>query len=91
MRMGIVAILAGAAFSSPMISGPLAAATPSPPEVCYAAETGMRVRDMTACLAPGGIEYQQGAHQPTYDGANPLVPYGTSPHVPLGTNTNNAG
>ena len=51
----------------------------------------MRVRDMTACLAPGGIEYQQGAHQPTYDGANPLVPYGTSPHVPLGTNTNNAG
>ncbi|EIV30587.1 hypothetical protein MA3A0122S_0240 [Mycobacteroides abscessus 3A-0122-S] len=37
------------------------------------------------------MRYSQGIHQPTYGGANPLVPYGTNPLVPYGTNQNNAG
>ncbi|BAP99516.1 hypothetical protein MBOL_46810 [Mycobacteroides abscessus subsp. bolletii BD] len=36
-------------------------------------------------MTPGGVAYEQGAHQPTYEGANPHVPLGTNPHVPYGT------
>lgn len=69
---------------------PTAAATPGPPQVCYVDETSITARNLSPCTAPGSIQYQQGAHQPTYSGANPFVPYGVNPYVPYGTNQNNS-
>ncbi|SKD81014.1 Uncharacterised protein [Mycobacteroides abscessus subsp. massiliense] len=72
-------------------AAPVAGADPAPPPVCYATKPSATATDWAPCLAPGAVQYQQGAHQPTYGGANPLVPYGTNPLVPYGTNQNNAG
>lgn len=69
----------------------VAAADPPPPPVCYATKPSVTAIEHTPCLAPGSVQYPQGVHQPTYDGANPLMPYGTNPLVPFGTNQNNAG
>ncbi|OHU17703.1 hypothetical protein BKG82_01655 [Mycobacteroides chelonae] len=74
-----------------LIGAPAAAAAPEPPPVCYANQPSVSATEFDPCLAPGDIEYQQGAHQPTYDGANPLTPPGVNPFVPDGTNKNNAG
>lgn len=68
-----------------------AGADPGPPPVCYATKSSVNVLEQGPCLAPGSVQYPQAVHQPTYEGANPLVPYGTNPLVPFGTNQNNAG
>ena len=76
--VGVAAVLAvGAA--------PVALAGPTPPPACYANETSVNTVDHSPCVTPGGAFYEQGAHHPTYEGANPLVPHGTNPHVPYGT------
>ncbi|EIU58760.1 hypothetical protein MM1S1540310_0021 [Mycobacteroides abscessus subsp. bolletii 1S-154-0310] len=93
--MKIAMLAAAAAFS---VAGALgvstaatAAADPPPPPVCYANRPSVNAIEQTPCVAPGSVQYSQGIHQPTYGGANPLVPYGTNPLVPYGTNQNNAG
>lgn len=70
---------------------PAVALLPEPPPVCYAVRTSVNATEYAPCVAPGGIQYEQGIYQPTYEGANPLVPLGTNPHVPYGTHHDNAG
>ncbi|SKL50581.1 hypothetical protein [Mycobacteroides franklinii] len=93
--MKIVIVAAAGMISAAGIAGLWAsvpaAADPAPPPVCYATKPSVTAIEHTPCLAPGSVQYPQGVHQPTYDGANPLVPYGTNPLVPYGTNQNNAG
>ncbi|WP_237156420.1 hypothetical protein [Mycobacteroides franklinii] len=88
-------LVAAGAISVAGIAGlsvaPLAGADPAPPHVCYATRPSVNTLEQKPCLAPGSVQYSQGVHQPTYEGANPLVPYGTNPFVPFGTNQNNAG
>lgn len=93
MRMAIFAAagLIGAAGMAGLSAAESAAADPAPPPVCYAAKPSVNAIEHTPCLAPGSAQYSQGVHQPTYGGANPLVPYGTNPLAPFGTNQNNAG
>ncbi|KPG14677.1 hypothetical protein [Mycobacteroides immunogenum] len=89
MKRLLTAMVAGVgcAASAALLGAPIAlATTPAPPPHCYAQETSVNEIDHRPCVSPGGSAYQQGAHQPTYEGANPLVPLGTNPHVPYGTN-----
>ncbi|AMT69438.1 MULTISPECIES: hypothetical protein [Mycobacteriaceae] len=93
MHMTMFAALAmiGAAGVAGLATPAPADADPPPPPVCYAAKPSVNAIEHIPCLAPGSVQYPQGVHQPTYGGANPLVPYGTNPLVPFGTNQNNAG
>ncbi|WP_078312132.1 MULTISPECIES: hypothetical protein [unclassified Mycobacterium] len=92
MKKSLAAIVGGAgiAVAVAVMGAPVALAGPTPPPVCYASETSVNATELRPCVAPGEVIYEQGAHQPTYEGANPLVPLGTNPHVPYGTNKNNA-
>ncbi|MUM23228.1 hypothetical protein FZI91_16175 [Mycobacterium sp. CBMA271] len=92
MKKLLAAIIggAGAAATVALLGAPVAlAASPAPPPVCYAQETSVNEIDHRPCVTPGGSAYEQGVHQPTHEGANPLIPLGTNPHVPFGTNQAN--
>lgn len=73
-----------------MFAPPSALATPEPPPACYANKPSVTAIDQRPCKAPGDVYYEQNAHQPTYEGANPMVPHGTNPHVPQGTGQYNS-
>lgn len=87
MNKSLVAILGGVSVAATvaMLGAPIAAAGPTPPPGCYANKNSVNNPQQSACVTPGGTAYEQGAHQPTYEGANPHVPLGTNPHVPFGT------
>ncbi|MGH3726098.1 MAG: hypothetical protein ACRDUS_18470 [Mycobacterium sp.] len=87
MNKSLTAILGGVGIAAvvAVVGAPIASAGPTPPPACYASETSVNATDQRPCVSPGGAIYEQGAHQPTYEGANPLVPLGTNPHVPFGT------
>ena len=66
-------------------AAPPAAPTPAPPPACYVNKTSITAIEQRSCVAPGTVLYEQNAHQPTYDGANPMIPSGVNPLVPFGT------
>lgn len=86
MNKSVVAMLGGVGVVATvaLLGAPIAAAGPTPPPGCYAGKNSVN-NPQGSCVTPGGVAYEQGAHQPTYEGANPHVPLGTNPHVPYGT------
>ncbi|SHU03104.1 Uncharacterised protein [Mycobacteroides abscessus subsp. abscessus] len=78
MNKSIVAMLGGVGVAATvaLLGAPIAAAGPTPPPGCYAGKSSVN-NPQGSCVTPGGVAYEQGAHQPTYEGANPHVPYGT--------------
>lgn len=69
MKKSLVAILGGVGLAATVafLGAPIAAAGPTPPPGCYANKNSVNNAQQGACVTPGGVAYEQGAHQPTYE------------------------
>lgn len=68
MNKSIVAMLGGVGVAATvaLLGAPIAAAGPTPPPGCYAGKNSVN-NPQGSCVTPGGVAYEQGAHQPTYE------------------------